>query len=235
MSLDSILTRPLAVYDGTVPSSAKATALSRKQLSTASEIVAQGKILSSVVSQSAEVDAELAQTVAGVLGVRWRSERATGQAVAEARLRETTKQLDKISIEAPPSVTLSSSKGGFPLTVLNDTEAAITIGVDLDSSNPALSVPAVEPITVGAGERRTLTVTVDLGGQRTAYLTAHLVTADGHDVGQPATFQVRSSSIGVVLWVAMGLAGGLVLLALARRFHRRRKGMSADQLPDDDD
>ncbi len=235
VGLDSLLTRPLAPYAGKVPESAKAKPISREQLSLAAEIVTAGGVLSSAISQSDEVDADLAQTLAGVLGVRWRSDRSTGVAVAAARLRQTRAELDKISIEAPTSVTLSSSKGGFPLTILNDSDSAITVGVDLDSSNPALTIPAVEPVTVGAGDRHTLTVTVDLGDQRTAYLTANLVTADGKDVGKPETFKVRSSSIGIVLWVAMGLAGALVLAALIRRFHRRRTGMTAVRLSDDDD
>lgn len=235
VGLDSLLTRPLAAYDGEVPSAANARPISRKQLSLAAEIVTAGGVLSSAISQSGDVDAELAQNVAGVLGVHWRSDRATGEAVAAARLRQTRAELDKISIESPQSVTLSSSKGGFPLTILNESDSEITVGVDLESSNPALTIPAVKPVTIGAGERHTLTVTVDLGNQRTAYLTASLVTSNGNEIGMPATFKVRSSSIGVVLWVAMGLAGALVLAALVRRFHRRRTGLSGAQLTDDDD
>lgn len=235
VGLDSILTRPLAAYAGNVPTTAKNRPLSSKQLSLAAEIVSAGSVLSSAISRPGDVDAELAQKVAGVLGVHWRSDRATGEAVAAARLRQTRAELDKISIESPPAVTLSSSKGGFPLTILNDSDSEITVGVDLESSNPALTVPAIKPVTVGAGERHTLTVTVDLGSQRTAYLTATLKTVDGKDIGMPATFKVRSSSIGVVLWVAMGLAGALVLAALIRRFHRRRTGSNTPQLADDDD
>ncbi|AWB93947.1 hypothetical protein C3E78_18000 [Aeromicrobium chenweiae] len=76
---------------------------------------------------------------------------------------------------------------------------------------------------------------VDLGRQRTTFLTAHLVTADGTDVGSPTTFKVRSSSIGTVLWVAMGLAALFVLASLVRRFHRRRRTASSTPQTEDDD
>lgn len=235
VGLDTMLTRPLASYEGDVPSSAKARPLGRKQLSLAADIVASGNLLTSVTSDSDVVSTALALDVAGVLGVRWRSDRATGEAVASARLRQTRAELDKISIEAPSAVTLSSSKGGFPLTILNDSDDSITVGVDLDSTNPALTVPGVKPVVVGAGERRTLTVTVDLGRQQTAYLTAHLVTADGLSIGKPTTFKVSASSIGTVLWVAMGLAGVLLLAAVARRIYRSRKGLTSTPLTDTDD
>ena len=93
----------------------------------------------------------------------------------------------------------------------------------------------VDPVEVGAGERRTITVQVDLGTQRGTDLTAQLMTKDRQTIGSTATFRVRSSSIGVVLWVAMGLAGVFVLVALVRRFHRRRTTGPSEQLSDDDD
>lgn len=234
-SLEAMLTSPVASYEGTVPRVAKATPIGRSQLEAASEVVANGQLLSSIISQSDQVDASLARDVAGVLRVRWRLDRPTGLAIATARERRTRAELAKISIEAPPSVTLSSSKGGFPLTIRNDMDEEIRIGVDLDSSNPALAIPDVGSVAVGAGERRTLTVQVDLGSQRTTDLTAHLQTDDGQIIGTGTTFKVRSSSIGTVLWVAMGLAGGFLLIALARRFHRRRTGRTSEPLADDDD
>jgi hypothetical protein len=234
-SLEDAFRTALPTYDGPVPRTAKAKPLSRAQLEAATAIVEKGAMLSSISSEVEGLDASLARSVAGVLGVRWRLDRPEGLAVARARERTTAAQLDKISIEAPPSVTLSSSKGGFPLTIRNDTDESIRIGVGLRSSNPALTFPRVEPVEVGAGERRTITVQVDLGTQRGTDLTAQLMTKDRQTIGSTATFRVRSSSIGVVLWIAMGLAGVFVLGALVRRFHRRRTAGSSEQLDDDDD
>ncbi|MCW2824891.1 MAG: hypothetical protein JWQ91_1808 [Aeromicrobium sp.] len=233
-SLDSVLTSGLSTYDGSVPTSAKARPLPRTQLQSAADIVSAGTTLSSVTRQSDAAEASRARDVAGVLGVRWRRDRVTGALVASTWARETGAMLDRISVEAPPSVTLSSSKGGFPLTITNKTDDDVSVGVSLDSSNPALDLPAVAPVEVGAGERRTLTVQVDLGRQRATFLTARLTTPEGKEIGDPSTFKVRSSSIGTVLWVAMGAAGLLVLLALVRRFHRRRTRITSEPLADDD-
>ena len=234
-NLDSVVTSPLAKYDGTVPTTAKARPLSRTQLQAATEIIDKGRTLSSIISSSEAFDEAVTRSAAEAVAVRWRLDRPTGLAIANARVRSTGAELSKISIEAPPSVTLSSSKGGFPLTIRNDTDEEIRIGVDLDSSNPALAIPAVESVAVAAGERRTLTVQIDLGTQRATSLTAHLMTDGGENVGEATTFQVRSSSIGTVLWVAMGAAGVFVLIAFVRRFHRRRTGASSASPADDDD
>jgi hypothetical protein len=236
-SLDGVLTGSVPAYEGAVPSKATARALSPAQIAAAAAIVQKGRTLSSVIAQNDGFDAALAREVAEVLAVHWRLDRSTGLAVATTRARRTGATLDKITLEAPPSVTLSSSKGGFPLTIRNDTDEAIRVGVDLDSSNPALTIPTVKTVTIAAGERRTVTVQIDLGNQRTTYLTPHLVTRSGQTLGASTPFKVQSSSISTVLWVAMGAAGVLVLVALVRRFHRRRRGVNrvVGMTPADDD
>jgi len=235
-SLESLLTRPLTTYNGKV-AFAKDRTLSRAQLEAAADIVAKGGALSSVIPQSDSVDDALAQDVASVLGIRWRTDPATGTGIAKKLAAQAGAELRKITIKGPPSVTLSSSKGGFPITIRNGTDEAIRVGVSLESSNPALTVPDVKPVDIGAGERRTLTVDIDLGRQNATTITARLKSTDGKAIGHPAEFNVRSSKIGVVLWVAMGLAALLVLAALVRRFSRRRNRnrVASERLADDDD
>ncbi|MET0822247.1 MAG: DUF6049 family protein, partial [Aeromicrobium sp.] len=223
-SLDAVLTGSVPTYEGSVPAQAKARPLSRAQIDAAATIVQKGRTLSSIIAQNDGFDAKVARDVAEVLAVRWRLDRAAGLEVATDRARRAGAALDKISIEAPPSVTLSSSKGGFPLTIRNDTDEAVRVGVDLESSNPALTIPTVKSVAIAAGERRTVTVQIDLGNQRTTFLTPQLVTDSGQRLGASTPFKVQSSSISTVLWVAMGAAGVLVLVALVRRFHRRRRG-----------
>jgi hypothetical protein len=238
-SLDAVLTSSVTAYEGSVPSRATARPLSRAQLEAAAAIVSKGRTLGSIVAQNDGFDAALARDVAEVLGVRWRLDRSAGLQIAATRARRAGAALDKISIEAPPSVTLSSSKGGFPLTIRNDTDEAVRVGVDLDSSNPALTIPTVKPVAIAAGERRTVTVQIDLGNQRTTFLTPRLVTGSGQTLGASTPFKVQSSSISTVLWVAMGAAGVLVLIALVRRFHRRLRGenrvVGVTPADDDDD
>jgi hypothetical protein len=235
-SLDELLTRSLGTYSGTVAATSTAKPVSRAQLEAAADIITKGNELRSVSAQSAAVDDELAVDVASVLGMRWRSDRDTGIAIARTHAAKAGVELRKIRIEGPPSVTLSSSSGGFPLTIKNGTDEAIRVGVSLDSSNPALTIPDVKPVEIGAGERHTLTVNIDLGRQNTTTLTAWLISADGKQIGDPSEdFNVRSSNVGLVLWVAMGLAALLVLAALVRRFRRRQTLSTRARLADDYD
>jgi hypothetical protein len=235
-SLDDLLTgRTLASYSGKVPATAKASTLTRSQLEAASDLLTTGSTLTSIMPATSRVESSYSRDAAEVLGVRWRDHSRAGVTIARQRARSAGADLDKITIAGPPSVTLSSSSGGFPLTITNGTEQAIRIGISIDSSNPALTIPDVKPVEIAAGERHTVTVKIDLRDQNTTFLTARLVSGNGETIGSPApTFKVRSSKVGVVLWVAMGLTGVLVLVALFRRFHRRRTRIVSERLVDDD-
>ena len=222
-SLDSLLTQTLSSFDGTLPGQAKAAPLSRAQLSAAAEIQSVAESLGSVLAEGDTVKARFDQDTASAVAVRWRRNRAAGLAIAKADAARATKELDKITIEGPQSVTLSSKEGGFPITISNDTTHAISVGVRLESSNPSLSIPDVKATTITAGERHTLTVNMDLGEQGSTSIAAQLISPDGEEFGIPSEFNVRSSAVGIVLWVAIGLAGLLVVVALMRRFARERK------------
>ena len=219
-----MLTRPLGAFDGKIPASGGGSPLNRAQVTAAAEISNQAQALSSILTDRASSQVRFDQDTASAVSVRWRKNRETSRAIARATAARAGNELAKITIEGPQAVTLSSSSGMFPLTVSNDTGNSIRVGVRLDSSNPALTIPDVKPTTIDAGERHTLTVNVDVGEQGSASVTAQLISPDGKPFGAPDVFNVRSSAVGAVLWVAIGLAVALVVIAMARRFTRRRGG-----------
>ncbi|MCW2801149.1 MAG: hypothetical protein JWQ70_2621 [Aeromicrobium sp.] len=233
-SLEDLMTTSLSTYQGKVPVNARARTLTRAQLEAASDLLIAGTTLTSIMPTTGSTDTDYARDAAEVLGVRWRTHSKTGVTIAQSRARAASADLGKIKIQAPPSVTLSSSSGGFPLTITNGTEQGIHIGVAIDSSNPGLTIPRIKPVDIGAGERHTVTVKVDLHDQNATFLTASLVSSNGETISHSKPFKVRSSKVGAVLWVAMGLTGALVLVALFRRFRRRRSRIVSERLADDD-
>ena len=221
-SLDTLLTSPLGAFEGSFPATAEASALSRAQLTAAARIRSQAQSLNSILADKSTSQVRYDQDTARVTSVRWRKNRATGLTIARSAASRAEKELAKIAIEGPQSVTLSSSSGKFPLTIRNDSGDAIEVGVRLDSSNPALTIPDISSTAIDAGERHTLTVNVDVGEQSSTYLSAQMISSDGKPVGSPAVFRVRSSAVGAVLWVAIGLAALLVVVAMVRRFTQHR-------------
>ncbi len=222
-------------YAGTVPRTSEARTLPGSLLDAADQAYLDGAVLSSTSDGGPVLNDSRARSVAGVLGVRWRTQRAAGTAMARQLSRELAEDLGAISIMGPPSVTLSSSEGAFPLTITNGSSEAVSVGVRLSSSNPALTLPEQEPIEIAAGERLTMTVEVDLRQQNATTVSAQLITPSGRAFGTTSEFNVRSSSVGVVLWATMAAAGVFVLLAMARRFSKRRSDRPPMESGLDDD
>ena len=220
VSLEDFMNEPLAQYEGTVPRSAEATPISDEQIEAAAAAASTSDLIGRITPDSSDVEAGRALDIAQVLGVRWRELPTEGLAAARAAERRADRDLARISIESPDAVTLSSSKGSFPITISNDTDHPVRVGVLIGSSNPSLSVPDAEPVDIAAGERHTLTIAIDVGQQSSATLTAVMITPGGESFGEPAVFNVRSSRVGAALWAAIGVAAAFVVIALARRFRR---------------
>lgn len=214
-------------YAGAFSTTAKATPVDVAQLSSAADAITQFGVLDSLVDDDETLRANQAIDVSSLLGVRWRNDRAAGVSRATRLADRASRQVSAIEVKGPPAFTLSGSEASFPLTISNGTTHAIRVGVRIDSTNPALKVPGLDPVDVGPDERVTVNVPIDVGNQSSSTLSAQLVAPSGREFGEPAVFNVRSSSVGTAVWFAMGAAGVLVVLALLRRFVRRRNQRSA--------
>jgi hypothetical protein len=223
VTLDDLMNDRLTAYDGAVPRRSDTKPIDLAQIAAAGEAASTTDLIGRITPDSTDVEARHAVDIAQVLGLRWRTMRDQGVAAARAAADRAERDLGRVSIEGPDAVTLSSSAGSFPVTITNDTDHPVRIGVEIDSSNPSLTVPDADAVDVAAGERQTLTVAVDMGQQSSATLSARMVTPDGEAFGDSAVFNVRSSRVGAALWVAIGLAAAFVVVALGRRFRGSRQ------------
>lgn len=162
--------------------------------------------------------------VAGLSSL-WRPDPKTATQVVDSAAERVRDEREKVTIEGPQSVTLSTAKGQFPLTIRNESSESITVGLRLEASNPAISPPRVKDVEIEAGKRHTYTVDLNLESQSSTSLTATLTTASGASFGSPAVFNVRSSNVGTIVWVTLAAAGAAVIVAMVRRFtHRQPRG-----------
>lgn len=208
-------------YTGEIPRDVTTTSLPAQLLDRAATLSRTADLFTEIVTD--EDDLMFDREVSGVLSVRWRSDADEALRRVESRIDDLNRQLAGLSIESPSTITLSSSRGGFPLTIVNDTGHRARLGLTLTADNPYLTLEQVDPIEIEPGERHTVTVTVDLDGQSSSTVTATLTTADGEPFGEPVDFNVRSSNVGLIVWVAMAAAMVLVVATWVRRFGRRRR------------
>ena len=162
--------------------------------------------------------------MADLLGTSWRADPAAAIAIAAERRGTLESDLALPTIEGPPSFLLAGREGQVPVTIDNPTDHPIRVGIRVSSTNPQLQVDDVAPVDVPAASRTTVTIPLDVGQQNTTSLTAQLVTPDGSPIGTVARFNVRSSNTSTIIWIAMGVASALLVIAVARRLWRRSRG-----------
>jgi Family of unknown function (DUF6049) len=153
----------------------------------------------------------------------WRTDVAAGTAYTAAATATAASGLDQVSVQVPPSVTLSSSKGTFPLTVSNDLDQPVLVGLQLLPDNPdRMSVADVTDIRVEAGEKATVEVTAEAAVKGKVPMTVQLTDVDGSPLGASQRTIVNATDYGTIGWVVVGGAAAMLLAAAALRPRRRR-------------
>lgn len=163
------------------------------------------------------------EVTATAISQRWRSQPELAERFGRRSARSLAEQLGSVSVEIPSFVTLSGDSGSFGVTINNGMDQAVTVGVGFKSDTGRFSLPNIEPVAIGAGESRTVLVDASVSEVAVGEVTARLVTVERSTFGSPTRFTLRTSPLGVVIWIALGAGAGFVLLVVARRSLRQRR------------
>jgi hypothetical protein len=129
--------------------------------------------------------------------------------------------LSRVSVRGPSFVTMSGDQGAFDVTVVNGLDQPVTVGLQATAPNARLSLSTPDPVELpprGRGPMRINATATDIGIH---LVTLQPVTVDGVPVGESSTLSIRSSRVGLILWIVMGVAGSLLFALVAFRIVRR--------------
>ncbi|WP_053203676.1 DUF6049 family protein [Jiangella muralis] len=164
----------------------------------------------------------------------WRDNPDTGVSYARGIGDGLTRRIERVSINVPESVTLSSRAGSFPLTVTNDLPDAVNVRLQVQSENPdRLRVAEVETQEMAPGEQRLVEVTAQAAANGRVPIEVQLTTEDGRPIGTPVPTVVNATEYGTIGWVIVGGAGALFLGAIVRRTLRSRRSRRRHRRHDD--
>jgi hypothetical protein len=157
----------------------------------------------------------------------WESETSATQYFA-TNLALLKIYLSSVGIEASSQITTPEETSDIPITIVNESDQAVSISVALTSN--AKSRFSSEPsdlIQVESGQRITVPVTITLIGAGVVDVEAYLLAPNGERFGEVEKIQISSAAYSqfarTLVWGAFGL---LVLLALSN-FVKRRKDESS--------
>jgi len=151
----------------------------------------------------------------------WRTDLEGGQALldaASARLRDDRSKVRILSRGG----TITSNSGRLPITVANDLDQAVVVGLDVQSTDQLrLQVSAPDRVRVQPGGRMSVDADVNASTSGDLSATAQLTTPTGAPYSDPVTIDVRVRAYGQVALLVFGGAAVLLILAAVVRIIRR--------------
>lgn len=180
-----------------------------------------------VLTQPADLGYDRA--VARQASALWRGRQGTGEDLIRAVSGQLSTLTGQVRIPTTGTFTLPGDTGRIPVTVANDLDQDVVVGIRLETDEPArLTAADVEPFEVPAGRKVSLEVEAKVVGSGTLPVRLQLTTPTGRRYGQPAPVEVRTTAYSRA--AAYVVSGAFVLLAflLGMNFVRRRRAARLD-------
>ncbi len=158
-----------------------------------------------------------------LLGTSSWSRRFPGVAAERARAvrGQIRSWLGQVQVRGPSFVTMSSETGRFPITIVNGLDQPVTVGLRTSVSGGSLEVVTPGPVELAPGGRQALRIEATSSDIGIHQVRIQPVTSSGKVLGQGTTLSVRSSRVGLIVWVIMAVGAGFLFIAIAIRLTRR--------------
>ncbi len=203
------------------PASEAADELPSVTVASAAGLAEAGRDLAQLLTENDVVDQTLTRQALLYTSVWARPRPRLAAARAQAAEEIVDGWLSRVSVRGPSFVTMSGDEGTFDVTVVNGLDEPVTVGLRATAPNALLSLSTPESVQLpprGRGAMRIDATSTDIGIH---LVTLQPVTTGGAEVGEAMRLSIRSSRVGLILWIVMGVAGSLLFVLVAVRIARR--------------
>lgn len=131
-------------------------------------------------------------------------------------------------------VNLAGSKGTFPLTITNDTEWSVRVGIVVSPTNRTdLRIEPQQTRILGPRQKWTPRISASAEQNGLIRANAQVITASGRSVGKSQELLIQASQYGSVGWILVGAACALLFgtsfVRIYRRIRNERRNPSAPE------
>jgi hypothetical protein len=203
----------------------RAAELSPKIFGTLTQDHGQVDALGSALTNPTKITQPFTTAILRAESAWWRFDPSAGAQLTGLVSRQLALTVSRVRIVSRGTITLSGVNGDVPLTIANDFDQPVTVGVVL-RSNPAprLHASKISPVTVPPHRKISLEIPATLAGSAPLNVAAQLVSVSGEDLGVPVRISLRSTAYArAAKYVVLGAFAALVLF-LAANFVRRWRG-----------
>lgn len=192
------------------------------------ELLQTGRVFADLLTRNDSVSDQLAE--AALLGSSYHARPRPGAArqrvlSTTARVRRTMRLVD---VDGPPFVMMSSETGPIAVTVVNNLDELVTVRLEARTQREDLRIVVPGPVTLAPGQRAPIRMRAESTAVGVHEVTLVATTEDGTPIGSQVQFNVRTSNVGVVIWLVMGVGGGVLLVAIVWRIVRRVRARRTD-------
>ncbi len=189
--------------------------------------------LTAVLDNPSGVTDAYAETILRAQSSAWRSDPATGEELVSSITTSLQEQINKVYALSEGTITLSGKSGLVPVTIANDLDRSVTIGVQLRGIPSArLESKPLYEITIEPGKKVSVELEATVVGGRTLSAGVQLLTPEGQDFGLPARIELVSTAYArAAAWVIGAAFIAMVLfvvVGITRRVHKAATGARWD-------
>ena len=189
--------------------------------------------LTAVLDNPRGITRAYAEAILRAQSSAWRVDPATGEELVSSITTSLQDQTDKVYALSQGTITLSGESGLVPVTIANDLDRSVTIGVQL-RGNPSArleSKPLYE-ITIEPGKKVSVELEAVVVGGRTLSAGVQLLTPEGQEFGRVAQIELVSTAYaraaGWVIGAAFVAMVLFVVVGITRRVHKAATGARLD-------
>ena len=193
--------------------------------------------LGSVLADPAPVVQPFQQALLRAQSSAWRSQPETGTSLLRSVRRELTARTDAVRVLSEGRIVFSGDVGAVPITIANDLDQVVTVGVRLVGEPAArLSSQPLEGIEIEPGRRVSVDLDARVIGGEPLSVQVQLITPEGDDYGTPGLITVASTAYArAAAWVvilAFVAIAVFVVVGITRRIRKARKAGAAPRSPE---
>ncbi|MFF1818860.1 hypothetical protein ACFVWG_16275 [Kribbella sp. NPDC058245] len=197
----------------------------------------------SLLSEPADVNPSMQKGLLQSASLSWSTHADEARKYVNVQAASVNGQLGKVHLVNSSldkgkgiKVNLAGSNGTFPLTVANDLDHSIRVGVMVRSVNRTdLRVRTVDTVVLGPGKKWTPRITASAEQNGVIQATAQVVTVSGETVGTPQPLLIQATQYGSVGWILVGAACALLFGTSFVRIYRRIRAERRNPPAVDDD
>ena len=238
-SLGDIASQPPS---GVGPTSGSPTAsgseLSRDYLDRIRTLQSQLDRFASILSNPAQVSSEGSQALLRAQSTAWRTAPWTGIDLLHVIGQELQTAIDGVTVLSEGSITFSGDTGRIPITLANDLDQPVTVGVRLvGEPRVRLVAPDITAREIPAHRKVSVDVDVKVVGSEALPVRILMLTPDGRVLQSSGTIMVLSTAYaraaGWVVIAAFVAIAIFVVIGVTRRIIAGRRLQAAGAAPAD--